>query len=131
MDTKKVLIFLAGAAVGYFIYNRMNRPKSVATVPVPSSDPKDIEDCQRHLDFELQVMRLSSEAMEQYKKDFMARCLLNPGVVTGRDVNELNLLQEDPNLYTGSRHTPLPLLADEGQMDASKYLDSMGAGTTY
>jgi hypothetical protein len=126
MDTKKVLIFLAGAAVVYFI---MNRPKAVASVPVPSSDPKDIEDCQRHLGFELQVMRLSAEAMEQYKKDFMARCLLNPGVVTGRDVNQLQ--DEDPNEYTGSRHTPLPLLADEGQMDASKYLDSMGAGTTY
>lgn len=82
MDTKKILVFLAGAAVGYFIY-RM-RPKSTATVPVPSSDPKVIADCQQYLDFQLQVMRFrSSEAMEQYKKDFMARCLVFPDMTMG------------------------------------------------
>jgi len=84
MDTNKVLIFLAGAAVAYFVINQMDKQKLTKVVasapPIPPTGINpNLANCETALTDSMMTLRFeSAEALEQYKKDFMADCLQNP-----------------------------------------------------
>lgn len=76
MDTKNVLVFLAGAAVAYFVIKEMDKQKtSVTPVPVPPVDSNSI--CEEALNTQMMTMRFASDAeREAFIKDYMDNCLL-------------------------------------------------------
>lgn len=84
MTTKHLVIFGAGILAGYLLidYLRKQNPSN-ATPPVTtplginhstSVNPLE-ETCQAALIEHLKTVRLSSDALESYKKSFMADCL--------------------------------------------------------
>ena len=92
MDTKNVLVFLAGAAVAYFVIREMDKQKALASVPpvpvpVPPVDTEAgvnmstplIAPCEEAMMASTSVMRFASaEAAKEYEDGFMSDCLANP-----------------------------------------------------
>lgn len=65
MDTKKVLAFAAGLAVGYFICKQM-KPKTPTTTassePAPSPSPAQMDDVTKYCTEKFATVRFSSQA---------------------------------------------------------------------
>ena len=89
MDTKKLLVFLAGAAVAYFVIKQMDKKKT--TIPPiitpPSIDPKLVA-CQASLEEVLMTVRTTD--IEGFKARFMTDCMAagpadTPNAPTGFD----------------------------------------------
>jgi hypothetical protein len=83
MDTKNVLVFLAGAAVAYFVIKEMDKQKtSVTPVPVPPVDSNSI--CEEALNTQMMTMRFASDAeREAFIKDYMDNCLRGDSTTQG------------------------------------------------
>ena len=75
MDTKNVLVFLAGAAVAYFVIKQMDKKKPIATTTTPVTDPKLVA-CQTALNDALLTVRTTD--IEGFKAQFMADCMAAP-----------------------------------------------------
>lgn len=88
MDTKNVLVFLAGAAVAYFVIKQMDKKKPIATTTTPPvTDPKLVA-CQTALNDALLTVRTTD--IEGFKAQFMADCMAvsassTPNAPTGVD----------------------------------------------
>lgn len=76
MDTKNVLVFLAGAAVAYFVIKQMDKKKMMATRPMPvppvEVDPKLVA-CQASLAEALKTVRTTD--IDGFKAQFMSDCM--------------------------------------------------------
>lgn len=80
MDTKNVLVFLAGAAVAYFVIKQMDK-KKMTTRPMPAPaevDPKLVA-CQASLAEALKTVRTTD--IEGFKAQFMSDCMAAPAVM--------------------------------------------------
>jgi len=80
MDTKKLLIFIAGAAVAYFVIKQMDknkRPNLPMAQPPAGPNPKMVA-CQAELEEALKTVRVAD--LEGYKTQFMADCMAAPEV---------------------------------------------------
>ena len=79
MNTNKLLVFLAGAAVAYFVLNQINKQKLIVPVaPIDGQNPN-LAACEKALTDSMMTLRFgSAEEMQKYKDDFMADCLQNP-----------------------------------------------------
>jgi len=78
MDTKNLLVFLAGAAVAYFVIKEMDKQKAIASVPpVPVTPPVDANSiCEDALNTQMMTMRFASDAeREAFIQDYMDNCL--------------------------------------------------------
>lgn len=86
MNTKNVLVFLAGAAVAYFVIKQMDKKKPTTTTP-PVTDPKLVA-CQASLEEALKTIRTTD--IEGFKTQFMTDCMAagpagTPNAPTGVD----------------------------------------------
>ena len=72
MDTKNVLVFLAGAAVAYFVIKQIDKAKMK---PVSAPNPK-LAACQAQLQDALKTVKTTD--IEGYKTSFMNDCLSAP-----------------------------------------------------
>jgi hypothetical protein len=75
----KVLIFGIGVAFGYLLGRELmgkgiTTPQMQTQTQTQTKSQKEI-DCENQLNDQLAVVRLSAEALESYKKEFMAKCL--------------------------------------------------------
>ena len=87
METKNILVFLAGAAVAYFVIKEMDKQKAktapptpvppIDQIPVPPIDEVDENAiCEEALNTQLMTMRFASDAeRESFIKDYMDNCL--------------------------------------------------------
>jgi hypothetical protein len=82
MDTKKLLIFIAGAAVAVFVMKQIEKNKKVvAPTPTPTpADPK-LTACQAQLAEELKVVRTTD--IEGFSTQFISECMAAASEVTG------------------------------------------------
>jgi hypothetical protein len=75
MNSKNVLVFLAGAAVAYFVIKQMDKMKT-SPVPVPPVDTVDTTACEEALNTELMTMRFASDSeREAFIQEYMDNCL--------------------------------------------------------
>jgi hypothetical protein len=75
----KVLIFGIGVAFGYLLGRELmgkgiTTPQMQTQTQTQTKSQKEI-DCENQLGDQLAVVRMSAEALESYKKEFMAKCL--------------------------------------------------------
>jgi hypothetical protein len=82
METKNILVFLAGAAVAYFVIREMDKQKAkTATIIIPPPAPPidEVDEnaiCEEALNTQLMTMRFASDAeRESFIKDYMDNCL--------------------------------------------------------
>jgi len=80
METKNILVFLAGAAVAYFVIREMDKQKAKTAIIVPPPAPVPPVDtnaiCEEALNNQLMTMRFASDAeRESFIKDYMDNCL--------------------------------------------------------
>ncbi len=98
MDTKNVLVFLAGAAVAYFVIKQMEKKKADG-VPAPPvnapADPKMVA-CQAQLAEALKTVRIAD--LEGYKAQFMADCM---AAVPEAPETSGNIPEESVSAFTG------------------------------
>lgn len=90
MDTKKLLIFIAGAAVAVFVMKQIEKTKKPVSMPMPTpaeeENPK-MTACQAQLTEALKTVRTTD--IEGYSKQFLADCMAarpstdGGGVATG------------------------------------------------
>ena len=81
METKNILVFLAGAAVAYFVIREMDKQKAKIIIPPPAPVPPvdEVDEnaiCEEALNNQLMTMRFASDAeRESFIKDYMENCL--------------------------------------------------------
>jgi hypothetical protein len=87
METKNILVFLAGAAVAYFVIKEMDKQKAktapptpvppIDQIPVPPIDEVDENAiCEEALNTQLMTMRFTSETeREAFIQDYSNNCL--------------------------------------------------------
>jgi hypothetical protein len=98
MDTKKLLVFLAGAAVAYFVIKQMDKKTTTTTTPLitpPVIDPKLVA-CQAALEEALLTVRTTD--IEGFKAQFMTDCMSAGPADTNAPIGENVLLQNELGL---------------------------------
>jgi hypothetical protein len=83
METKTLVIFLAGGVAGYlmsqYLNGKIEGAQPISPTPSPSTgqlDPKFL-DCQSKLNIELANVRLVPEKEQEFRDSFMRDCLSN------------------------------------------------------
>jgi hypothetical protein len=79
-NTDKILIFIAGTAVGYFVFNEMNKRKKVYE-PVkeePEFSPNTVPCVQSWIDYSTTIRPSSPEEYAKMQKEYITDCIANP-----------------------------------------------------
>ena len=84
MDTKKLLIFGAGAVAGYLLYKQFSKKQEATETTTTTGQPSAQTDaiateCQAMLDERLKVVRMSADAIDTFKKQFLLDCTTKTG----------------------------------------------------